>query len=304
MKKNLFDITLSAVVLAGLLTSCATSGGFTDALASIGTAAENAGYSDAAAVLNAGSSVSKAAEDITPEEEYYIGRAVSATLFQTYKPYTAAQKEAYLNKICAVLVANSDKPELYNGYHVKIFDSTEVNAFSTSAGHILISKGLIECADNEDALAAVIAHEIAHVQLQHSLKAIKSSRYTAAALQTANAATAIASDKENKEMADTLNNMVDDVITNLVKNGYSQKQEFQADELALTLMNDAGYNISGMDEMLELMKEKQNGKTTGFYKTHPSPESRIKNVDSIAAKMDKVQDTQSYRTSRFAKAMK
>ena len=140
---------------------------------------------------------------------------------------------------------------MYRGYHVKMLDTAEVNAFSTSAGHILVTKGLLSCAKSEDALAAVIAHEIAHIQLQHSLKSIKTSRFTAAAAATANAALTVVSN--DTELANTLNDMVDDVITDLVNTGYSQGQEFDADELALTLMADAGYNPKAMDDMLYII---------------------------------------------------
>ena len=127
--------------------------------------------------------IAKAAEPITPEQEYYIGRSVAATLLQSYDLADEVKLTAYLNKICMALVIHSERPELYNGYHVSILDSDQINAFATSGGHILITRGLLSCAENEDALASVIAHEIGHIQLQHSLKAIKTSRNSQAALQ-------------------------------------------------------------------------------------------------------------------------
>lgn len=293
---------LVAVVL--LLAGCASNSGLTDVLSAAGQVAGVAGYGDAATVINAGASVSKAAEDITPEQEYYIGRAVAATIFSSYKPYEAAAKEAYVNRICAVLTTNSDKPELFNGYHVKILDSDEINAFSTSGGHILITRGLISCAASEDALAAVIAHEIAHIQLQHSLKAIKASRYSSAAFQSANAALTVAGSSSSKELSDELGGMVDDVIQQMVNNGYSQTQEFVADTYALTLMADAGYEPAAMDDMLNLMKSKLGESSGGFGKTHPSPEKRIANVDKSLKTIHAVKDTHTLRAARFAAAMK
>ena len=138
-EKAKFRIAISFIVACELLfflTSCATSSGFTGALSAAGQIASAAGYGEAGAALSAGASVSKAMEEITPENEYYIGRAVAATILSNYKVYSASTTEAYLNKICAAIVINSDKPELYNGYHVKILDSGEVNAFATSGGHI------------------------------------------------------------------------------------------------------------------------------------------------------------------------
>lgn len=281
------------------LTSCATSSGLTSVLSAAGGVASAAGYDTAGAALNAGASVSKAMEAITPENEYYIGRAVAATILTNYKVYSAPATEAYLNKICNTIAINSEKPELYNGYHVKILDSSEVNAFATSGGHIFIMRGLLACTNSEDALAGVIAHEIAHIQLQHSLKAIKTSRWTAAGISATSAAVSVAS--SSTELASTMNDMVGDVVTNMVNNGYSKSQELDADTLALTLMADAGYNPKAMLDMLSQLKSAQGGKSGGMYKTHPSPDQRITNVNSAIKKVAVPADTTAYRTARFAK---
>lgn len=293
----LLVITLYSLLIA--LNSCASSSGLTSALSAASEIASAAGYGEAGAALNAGASVSKAMEEITPENEYYIGRAVAATILSNYKVYSAPATEAYLNKICNVIVINSEKPELYNGYHVKILDSSEVNAFATSGGHIFITRGLLACTNSEDALAGVIAHEIAHIQLQHSLKAIKTSRWTAAGISATSAAVSVA--KKDAELASTMNDMVSDVVTDMVNNGYSKNQEFDADSLALTLMASAGYNPESMLDMLSQLKTAQGVKSNGMYKTHPSPDQRISNVNAALKKVAAPQDTRAYRTTRFAK---
>lgn len=289
---------LTAAFICGL-SSCASSGLLTDSLAVAGSVASLTGHDKTASALSAGSSISKALEDITPENEYYIGRSVAATLLTNYGTYDNATIESYLNKICQVLVINSDTPEIFNGYHVKLLDSSEVNAFSTSGGHILVTRGLIACAKSEDALAAVIAHEIAHIQLKHSLKAIKTSRYTEALKSSTNAAMTAAG---KKKLADNLDGMVGDVVTSMVNNGYSQSQEFEADNLALTLMANSGYTPEAMKEMLTLMKSHQGSSKSGFYKTHPSPDKRISNVDKSIGKYSVV-NTRSLRTNRYNTAM-
>ena len=98
-----------------------------------------------------------------------------------------------------------------------------------------------------------------------------------------------------------MNDMVGDVVTNMVNNGYSQSQEFDADARALTLMSLSGYNPRAMLDMLSLLKSSQAGKTGGMYKTHPSPEKRIANVNKELAKLSLPSDTTNFRTARFAK---
>ncbi len=295
MKKLLLGITAASFLLA----SCATSSGLTGVLSAAGEIASAAGYSEAGAALNAGASVSKALEDITPENEYYIGRAVAATILTNYKISNAPSKEAYLNKICQTLALNSENSEPFNGYHVKMLDSAEKNAFATSGGHIFVTKGLVDCTKSEDSLAGVIAHEMAHIQLQHSLKAIKTSRRGEAVFAVIGAA-ATATDSE---MAGAMNDLTN-ASMDALNNGYSKSQEFDADTLALSLMASAGYNPSSMIDMLEELKLSKGKSSSGMYKTHPTPEQRISNVKSALKKVTLPSDTTSWRKSRFAKVSK
>ena len=150
------------------------------------------GFSTEMAVLGAITSsvesIEKASETITPEEEYYIGRSVAASIATQFPvDHGNLQMTSYLNKICETLVMNSDKPYLFKGYYVVILDTDEINAMATPGGHIFVSRGLIDCTDSEDALAAVIAHEVAHVQLGHSVSAIKASRVRSAVSSTSKA---------------------------------------------------------------------------------------------------------------------
>lgn len=293
--------TLASILCMGfILFSCSSSSGFTELLSTAGEIADATGHGKTAAGLTAAASASKALETITPENEYYIGRAVAATILTNYKTYSAPITESYLNKICNTIVINSSNSEPFNGYHVKILDSTEVNAFATSGGHIFITRGLLDCTDSEDSLAGVIAHEIAHVQLQHSLKAIKTSRWKDAGLDAGTAALAVSTDSAKN--ASALKNMVGDVVTDLVNNGYSQSQEFDADTRALTLMADAGYNPKAMLDMLNQLKaNSENQSSKGMFKTHPTPDKRIDNVNKSLKSVTIPKDTTSYRKSRFAK---
>jgi predicted Zn-dependent protease len=257
------------------------------------------------AISKSSDAIGRAAEDITPEQEYYIGRAVGANILTGYKVYTADPAlTAYLNRICGAIVINSPRPEIYNGYHVMPLDSTEINAFATSGGHIFITRGLINCTDSEDALAAVIAHEISHIQLQHSIKAIKTSRITQALLVTgSSAADVFASETPLGELTDIFEESVGEIVTTLVNNGYSQSQEFDADTMALSLLASAGYDPSSLIAMLRALEKNQPGHPGGFNKTHPAPARRITNAE-ISVNQYPVEDTRRYRQTRYNTALK
>jgi predicted Zn-dependent protease len=290
------------IALTFFATSCKTVGlvaavgGIVGELAGIEGSAEMA-----MSIVDSAESIDKALEGISPEQEYYIGRAVAAQLLDKYELYEAPAIENYLNQICGTLVLHSERPTLYKGYYVGILDTEEINAFATSGGHILVSRGLLNCAESEDALAAVLAHEIAHIQLEHSLTAIQNNRITNAITKTGFAAATVLTDGEFAEFTDVFGDTVEEIISGMVDTGYSKIQEFDADKNALAIMAAAGYNPYAMNDMLSLLKEKSNVKT-GFGKTHPSPEDRMNNLKREYRKYD-VEDTSASRITRFNQVM-
>jgi len=297
---RLLTVFVIISLFCAVLSACAAMAGLMNAGAQ---AAGKAGMIDKNtqnALTNSSKAIANAAEDITPEQEYYIGRAVAANILKTYSLWrNGAALTAYVNRICGAIVINSPKPEIYNGYHVAILDSNEINAFATSGGHIFITRGLIGTAKSEDALAGVIAHEIAHIQLQHSIKAIKTSRITQALMVTSASAAGAVSGYDVNEMTSIFNETVGDIVGTLVNNGYSQVQEFDADATALSLLAGAGYNPVGLIDMLKELEKTQKGQAGGFNKTHPSPEKRLSAAERSMAKLPPVKDTSSYRRARF-----
>ena len=216
--------------------------------------------------------IAKSKEEITPEQEYYIGREVAAKVLSQYRLYQNARATTYVNEVCMALTSASDMPDIYNGYHVGILDSREINAISTPGGHIFVTRGLLECATSEDEIAAVIAHEVGHIQLKHAVKSIKTSRLNDATLSTIGAAGSIVT---GGTYQDGLGNAANELMTTLSTTGYSKTQEYEADAKAASLMADAGYNPEALRSMLEVLKEKEKTETEGMMKTHPSASSRL-----------------------------
>ncbi|MBO4638778.1 MAG: M48 family metalloprotease [Treponema sp.] len=253
------------------------------------------------AITSSVESIEKASETITPEEEYYIGRSVAASIATTYPiDHGSYQMTTYLNRICETLVMNSDKPYLYKGYYVVILDTDEINAMATPGGHIFVSRGLIDCTNSEDALAAVLAHEIAHVQLGHSVQAIKASRVRSAVSDTTKAVVVTTivsannssdislSDKDLEKVMEAVNTFSDasnEVVKTLVNTGFSKEQEFEADKQALHILQSAGYDPYAMLDMLEQLEESPDN--TGWGSTHPAPKDRIKKVNKELTAMSK-----------------
>jgi len=127
----------------------------------------------------------EASRGLTPEEEYYVGRAVAANILSNYPPYNRPELNAYINKIGQGLALYSFRPAIFMGYHFMVLDSEEINAFASPGGHILVTRGLLRKVQSEDELAAVLAHEIAHVALKHGLASVQGARVTQIAAEFA-----------------------------------------------------------------------------------------------------------------------
>jgi len=238
----------------------------------------------------------------TAQDEYFLGRAVAAALLARYKPYTAnPELTDYLNRICRAIAINSSRAEIYNGYRVIILDSPQFNAFATPGGHILVTKALVEAASSEDALASVIAHEMAHIILRHGIALVDNAKFNERMADIAQRAADFAG--KNSAAAGRvmeLRNSVAPLVEAMVQNGYSREQEFEADKEAAALLAAAGYDPAALVDMLRVLQRVQTSQQGGFNSTHPSPTQRIASVES-AVKRHRVTDTRAYRMPRYKK---
>jgi len=222
--------------------------------------------------------VAKSFEDITPEQEYYIGRSVGAVLVNKYKPYPNGPANDYLNLLGQTLAQASDRPETFGGYHFLILDSPEINAFAAPGGLIFVSRGMLRCCRSEDAVAAVLAHEIAHIQLRHGLQAIDKSRVTEALTILGAEGTKSYGGQKLADLTKVFEGSISDVTSTLVSNGYSRSFEREADAAAITILTRVGYDLNGLVAMLTVMEKNLKPGGLDFAKTHPSPRSRIDDI--------------------------
>ncbi|HUW39706.1 MAG TPA: M48 family metalloprotease [Rectinemataceae bacterium] len=227
--------------------------------------------------------VAKSFEDITPEQEYYIGRAVAASLLSTRKVYDVQAVTDYLNLLGQSLALASDRPETFGGYHFLAVDSDEINAFAAPGGLILVTRGLLRCARNEDEVAAILAHEVSHVVKQHGLKAIKKDRLTKAVIGVGTAAAQVLGPKELQEQTAIFKDSVGDITSTLVNSGYSRETEYEADATAASILERVGYDPRALEAMLRVMKGKLKPGGNDFAKTHPDPDDRIARIEKALA---------------------
>ena len=303
MKRFLILASLGLCMAVGL-TGCALLQVVSEAGTAIGTATGAITPGQAESIKRSATAVGKAMADITPEQEYYLGRAVAATILKTYKPYDHATANQYLNTMGQALAAASDKPETFKGYRFLIMDTDEINAFAAPSGYVLVSRGLIRCCPNESALASVLAHEVGHVQHGHGLQAISQKRWTSAATILAVEAGKNLAGEQLAELTTAFEGTITDITGTMVNSGYARKLEGEADKAAITIMQRVGYDPNGLKTMLVQMQQRmQGGDHRGFGATHPSPEQRIKAIEPLLRNTPAPADYKA-RQDRFEKFLK
>jgi predicted Zn-dependent protease len=247
--------------------------------------------------------VGKTFQDITPEQEYYIGRTVGAVILRQYRPYPETAANRYLNLLGQTVARASERPETFGGYHFLILDSDEINAFAAPGGLIFTTRGLLRCCRSEDAAAAVLAHEVAHVQLQHGLKAIRASRITGALTIIGAESARTFGGEDLAKLTSVFEDSVSDIIETLVNSGYSKSQEYASDTAAVATLRNVGYNPNGLTDMLAVMRRRLDPGGLDFAKTHPSPEDRIQKIQTLVSGFGPV-DAPPARQARFETAMR
>jgi predicted Zn-dependent protease len=161
---------------------------------------------------------------------------------------------------------------------VNLQTSKDVNAYCMPGGKIMVYTGLVERLNATDAeLAAVIGHEIAHALREHSRERV--SRLYAQQLALAGIAVATGAGQGAMELA----NQVAQVTFTLP---HSREQESEADSIGLELMARAGYDPNASISLWEKMSKVGGGGPPEFLSTHPSGESRIR---ELQAKLPSVQ---------------
>ena len=254
--------------------------------------------SQADTLMKASSHVAKGVTALSEEEEYYLGRGVAATVLSKYRPYRNTEVVNYVNKVAAVVVGVSDRPETFGGYHVMLLDTPEVNAMSAPGGFIFLSTGFLKIVPSEDALAAVLAHEVGHIVKGHGMKAISEANLSEALVLIGKEAAASQGGAMVQQLTSTFGESIGDITNTLLTKGYSRGQEYEADEYATDLLKRSGYDAQAMIAMLDSLERNAKG-SGGWLSTHPEAEDRKDELGSIAAS-ESAKEGEQVRAKRFA----
>lgn len=165
-------------------------------------------------------------------------------------------------------------------WEVNVIKSSKKNAFAMPGGKMAIYTGILPVAENDDGLAVIIGHEVAHVLMRHGRERVVKNMSVALALQVAS------NQVRDKEYANLLKYAGIGANVGLIL-PWSRGDEVEADQLGLALATIAGYNPEQAVTLWQNMSKGSTGAPPEFLSTHPSHATRIRNIQVWAPQIKK-----------------
>lgn len=179
---------------------------------------------------------------------------------------TDARQRGYIICVANAIIRELPAPYSDREWDIEIFDSEDINAFALPGGNIGVYTGMFKVAENQDQMAAVIGHEVAHVTEKHSLE-----RYNREATTQIGVVGVAVATGTGQAGAD-LFGMAAQLGLSLP---FSRGEESEADTVGLKFMAAAGFDPRQSVSLWQNMQKKNKLGPPQFLSTHPSAENRI-----------------------------
>jgi len=213
-----------------------------------------------------------------PESEMdQMGVAAFKEMKQQTPPSTDAKVNAYVQCVADHIVRAmpGGNPA---AWEVRVFDDDQVNAFALPGSKIGVYKGLLKVAENQNQLATVIGHEVAHVVAKHSNERVSTNYAVGTGMQVVQIATGAQSVAQQQ-----LFGLLGLGVQVGVLMPFSRRQEAEADLVGLDLMADAGFDPRESVKLWQNMSAEGGSKPPEFLSTHPSDQRRITELNARMA---------------------
>ncbi len=193
--------------------------------------------------------------------------SMGVTAFQDIKKETPQTQDAtqqkYVRCVAAAITGQVRDPEAPKQWEVIVFQDDTPNAFALPGGKIGVHTGILKIAKNQDQLATVLGHEVAHVLAQHANERVSQQLVTGVLMEAA-----------GQTLDPTLVAALGMGAQVGVLLPFSRTQESEADLLGLDLMAGAGFDPRESTKFWKNMEAAGGGKTPEFLSTHPSDQTR------------------------------
>ena len=226
----------------------------------------------------------EANKEFTQEQEIDLGNGITASILGAVKLHPDSNLQRYVNRVGKWVAMHSARADL--PWHFGVIEGDSVNAFAMPGGTVLVSHGLLKRLSSESELAAVLAHEIAHVVRKHQLAAIQSSLNSDA---WASVGKDLAGEAIGRRGGDAfgLKSAAANMGVDAVKNGVflrplDRGMEYEADRLGVVLAARSGYDPYGLPSVMQMLaQEKGDGSGADVFSTHPSASDRLGELEKF-----------------------
>jgi predicted Zn-dependent protease len=243
--------------------------------------------------LFAASSGSAAAVLVSVEEEIEIGQAANKQIREEVPALRDSTVVSYVRDVGKRLVRVA--PGAKYPYSFQVADLPEIKAFSLPGGPVWIHRGVLAKAANESQVAAVLAHEIAHIASRHGADRLTQGMVAKWGLGLLGALLGNSGGAATAQAAAGL-------LAGGVLLRFNRNEEREADEVGMMILTRSGWSGRGMVELFEMLgrhARQDESSVDAFLSSHPSPQDRIKNLSArVSRQSGGTRDSARYRSVR------
>jgi predicted Zn-dependent protease len=215
---------------------------------------------------------------MSQEEELALGEKSYEEALSTAKVITGTKDANRVKAIGERIAKVANRSDFT--WEFNLVEDKALNAFCLPGGKVVVYTGILTAARNDDQLATVISHEIAHALARHGAERMSSATVQQGIQTLGNVVLAVGAPSYQNvfNQAYGIGSQVGVMLP------YGRMQESEADEIGIYLMHKAGYN---MQEALKFWENMSEGKTNTneFLSTHPNSNTRIEDIKKVIVKV-------------------
>jgi predicted Zn-dependent protease len=215
------------------------------------------------------------------QDEIKMGKEGNDAVLMQFGSYDDSTLQGYLDQVGQNIARVNHRQDL--PYHYMVVDSSILNAFALPGGYIYINRGLLAYLNNEAQLASVLGHETGHVAARHGVKKYQK----AIGAQLILAGVSLATESSGLAVGTNL-------LLSAILQGYSRKDERQADELGALYMYRAGYDpreTPAFFKILNQLEKQSPNLIEQLFASHPPTPDRVDKTEAHARELLKGKTT-------------
>ena len=218
---------------------------------------------------------------MSPTEENALGAKGYEEFLSTAKLSTDKKQTQRIKTIGQKIAVAADRKDF--AWEFNLVDDEQINAFCMPGGKVVVYTGILAMAHNDDQLATVMSHEIAHALARHGAERMSHQKISSGVQNLGN----ILVQATAPEYTSAFNTAYGYGTQLGVMLPYSRSHEYEADEIGIHLMKKAGYNINEAIAFWKNMKQAKGAGQPEFLSTHPNDDNRIQRITEIVNEINK-----------------